>query len=414
MYLFFAGCLFLSTPAEAQLLKKIKSRAEKAAENAVISKTEQKVSRETGKVMDTLLNVNSGSSSPQSNPPAVPSAATASTPTAANPEKETVWTKYNFMPGDDIIFEDDLLKEENGEFPTRWDLVTGNAENASLGGVNIINIDDRSIITPLMSKEDYLPEVFTLEFDAYFNDTYSHWQEYLVRFYPGDGTHKQINPELVVYPLHLNKNGASIQSRVKNENKQFDKQGPHQPDGSAGWKHIAISYQQRALKVFINEERILNIPNIDLVPTAISIEAADSQQGHIRAIKNIRIAEGGKKLYDRVMAEGKFITRGILFDINKSVLKNESMGVINEIATMMKEHPEMKFSIEGHTDSDGDDKHNLQLSEQRALAVKNSLAGLGIDSARLQTKGLGESVPVSDNSSPEGKANNRRVEFVKI
>ena len=114
------------------------------------------------------------------------------------------------------------------------------------------------------------------------------------------------------------------------------------------------------------------------------------------------------------MAEGKFITRGILFDVNKSSLKNESMGVINEIATMMKEHPEIKFSIEGHTDSDGDDNHNLQLSEQRALAVKNILADLGIDGARLQTKGSGETVPLSDNTSPEGKANNRRVEFVKI
>ncbi|MDX1753001.1 MAG: OmpA family protein, partial [Salinimicrobium sediminis] len=75
---------------------------------------------------------------------------------------------------------------------------------------------------------------------------------------------------------------------------------------------------------------------------------------------------------------------------------------------------DLKFSIEGHTDSDGDDTHNLQLSEQRALAVKDALIAMGIDSSRMQHKGLGESVPVAENSSPEGKANNRRVEFVKI
>ena len=132
------------------------------------------------------------------------------------------------------------------------------------------------------------------------------------------------------------------------------------------------------------------------------------------AIKNIRIAEGGKKLYDRIVADGKFTTRGILFDVNKATLKPESMGVINEIAALMKEHADLKFSIEGHTDSDGEDNHNLQLSEQRALAVKEALAGLGIDSSRMSHKGLGESVPVAENTSPEGKANNRRVEFVKI
>lgn len=413
MYLFFAGCLCFGTPAEAQILKRLKKGVENAAERAIISKTEQKVSRETGKAMDSVLDPATGRRTGATGDPQ-PEPATGDKIANGSGEKASTWTKYNFVPGDDIIFEDDLTREENGEFPSRWDLVTGNAENASLEGVNIINIDHRSIITPLMNGEDYLPEIFTEEFDAYFNDTYSHWQEYLVRFYTGKETQRQVSPELVVFPLRFNKNGASIQSRVKGENKQFEKQGPHEPDGSAGWKHIAISYNQGSLKVFINEERILNIPNIDLAPTAISIEASDSQQGHIRAIKSIRIAEGGKKLYDRILAEGKFITRGILFDVNRASLKNESMGVINEIANMMKEHPEMKFSIEGHTDSDGDDIHNLQLSEQRALAVKNALAGLGIDAARMQTKGLGETVPVSDNTSPEGKANNRRVEFIKM
>src|SRR5690606_27741572 len=149
-----------------------------------------------------------------------------------------------------------------------------------------------------------------------------------------------------------------------------------------------------ALKVFIDEERVLNVPNIDLAPKVVSIGVQDAQQGHIRAIKNIRIAEGGKKLYDRIVADGKFVTRGILFDVNKASLKPESMGVINEIAALMKEHPDLKFSIEGHTDSDGEEAHNLQLSEQRALAVKQALSSLGIDESRMQAKGVGEAVPV--------------------
>ena len=419
LFLLMAGFLFFSLPAEAQLLKKIKKGAEKAAERAVIYKTEQKVTKETEKAMDTLLG-NSGSSNSSSTPVTGEGSQTSSGDVSSTSVetssggKDKTWSKYNFVPGDEIIFEDDLAREENGEFPSRWDLVHGNAENASLGGQNIITLDNRSIITPLMDKEDYLPEVFTVEFDAYFNDTYSHWQEYIIRFYPGDDNERQVRGDLVVFPLRVNKNGAYILSRANKENKEFKNQGPHPPDGTAGWKHIAISYNQRALKVFINEERILNVPNIELDPKVISIQAEDSQKDHIIAIKNIKIAEGGKKLYDRIIAEGKFVTRGILFDVNKASLKPESMGVINEIAALMKEHTDLKFSIEGHTDSDGEESNNLKLSEQRALSVKEALAGLGIDASRMQPKGLGETVPVSDNTTPEGKANNRRVEFVKI
>ena len=81
---------------------------------------------------------------------------------------------------------------------------------------------------------------------------------------------------------------------------------------------------------------------------------------------------------------------------------------------MMQDHPDLKFSVEGHTDSDGDDANNLKLSEERAKTVMNTMIKLGISADRLSTKGFGESVPIDTNSSPEGKANNRRVEFVKI
>jgi OmpA-OmpF porin, OOP family len=115
-----------------------------------------------------------------------------------------------------------------------------------------------------------------------------------------------------------------------------------------------------------------------------------------------------------LLTEGKIVTRGILFDFGKSTIKPESMGVINEIAKVMKEHPDVNFNIEGHTDGDGEEIFNQKLSEQRATAVRTELVGLGINESRLQTKGWGESKPVDSNTSPEGKANNRRVEFVKI
>ena len=131
-------------------------------------------------------------------------------------------------------------------------------------------------------------------------------------------------------------------------------------------------------------------------------------------IKNVRIAEEGVKYYDRFLQDGKIIANGIRFDVNKATLRPESMGVINEIAALMKEHPEVNFSVEGHTDSDGDDAFNQTLSEQRAETVVTTLIELGIVQNRLTSKGWGESKPIDTNATPEGKANNRRVEFVKI
>ena len=90
------------------------------------------------------------------------------------------------------------------------------------------------------------------------------------------------------------------------------------------------------------------------------------------------------------------------------------MGPINEIFKLMNDNPDLKFSVEGHTDSQGDDAFNMKLSQERAETVKNTLIKLGISVDRLTSKGWGESKPISNNASPEDMANNRRVEFVKI
>lgn len=421
--------LFIGTTAQAQFFKKLGKSAEKAAERAVTRKTEQKVNKETEKAMDTIL----GSGKKKKNKR--PSKKNRNQESAENDNQESnnqendnqendspkaqaeapqakAWSKYNFVPGEKIIFEDDLGNEENGEFPSRWDLSQGSAENARLGDENIINFENRSIITPLLESENYLPEVFTIEFDAYFNDVYASWQSYNIRFWQGTSYHSK--EKGVFYPVEVFKDGATTHTKIQGNAKKFDAHN-NAVGKTTGWKHIAISFNKRSLKVFVDEYRALNIPNYKYKPQMISIGTyMHKPEGETMAIKNIRIAEGGKKLYDRVMADGKFVTRGILFDVDKATLKLSSMGVINEVAKMMQEHTDLKFSIEGHTDSDGEETHNLELSEKRAAAVKEALVNSGVDSSRFQVKGMGESVPIFENASPEGRANNRRVEFVKI
>lgn len=423
--LLFAFCY---QSAEAQLLKKLKKKAEKTVER----KLEEKVEKETEKTMDTILNGDSGKSqkpsdtnskTPNEEEKLTSNKDKTSSIESSDSQKLQLWSKYNFVPGDKVIFQDDLIGEESGEFPSRWDLMKGSAENASLGNEPVINLDNKSIIMPLEDTNDYLPEVFTIEFDAYFNEVIkaNYYQEYDIRLWDGGGSYQ---PNGDVYDkssknsygaLKIFRHQIRFGCIINNQVKDLGGSEPALDDKNPDWRHIAIAFNKRSLKIFIDQYRVLNMPNLGFKPKMFSIGASSNQSANdIIAIKNIRIAEGGKKLYDRIMADGKFVTTGILFDVNKATIKPESMGVLNKVAKMMQEHPDLNFSIEGHTDSDGADDYNLQLSEQRAASVKETLTNLGIDASRMQNKGLGESVPVSDNTSPEGKANNRRVEFIKI
>jgi outer membrane protein OmpA-like peptidoglycan-associated protein len=313
--------------------------------------------------------------------------------TKSSGQKLKAWSKYDFVSGDKIIFEDNLVGEQNGEFPSKWDLVKGNAENAVFGGENVVSfVQTNTEIRPLMKTANYLPELFTIEFDVYFYNKYNE-----------------------AYTLRL-KNVKSIDIRTHRVSMGSYSGSPEVPPQEPGWHHIALSFDKRAMKVYFDQDRLLNIPNLKDKPTEFSISALShgAKAGDPALLRNIRIAEGGVKLYARFLTEGKIVTRGILFESGKAVIKPESMGVINEIVALMKDHPEVNFRIEGHTDSDGDDAFNQKLSDERAEAVKTEFVKLGINSSRMQTKGWGESKPVDGNATPEGKANNRRVEFVKM
>ena len=150
-------------------------------------------------------------------------------------------------------------------------------------------------------------------------------------------------------------------------------------------------------------------------PTGITLEMDGYASDNVHQyIKNFRIAKGGVKYYDRVLTDGKIIVNGIKFDIDEATLKPESMGPINKIYQLMKKDESLNFSVEGHTDSDGYESTNLTLSKARGKTVMDKLISMGISADRLKSTGWGESKPIDNNSTPEGKANNRRVEFVKF
>jgi outer membrane protein OmpA-like peptidoglycan-associated protein len=147
---------------------------------------------------------------------------------------------------------------------------------------------------------------------------------------------------------------------------------------------------------------------------SLSFAGVATQEAPI-IFKSVKLAEGGdQNTIGNILTNGKFVTHGITFDVDKAIIKPESMGVLNQVARFLKDNGSVKMEIDGHTDNSGASAHNLALSQQRAEAVKAQLIAMGIDASRLSTKGFGDTKPISDNSTPEGKANNRRVEFVKI
>jgi outer membrane protein OmpA-like peptidoglycan-associated protein len=132
-------------------------------------------------------------------------------------------------------------------------------------------------------------------------------------------------------------------------------------------------------------------------------------------ITNFRIAAGLPDTRNKLITEGKLVSYGIYFDVNKDVVKPESYGTLKEISVILNEVPDVKVKIIGHTDADGDDSKNKDLSKRRAASVKAELVKtFGVNADRLEIDGMGESKPIAPNDTPVNKALNRRVEFIKL
>lgn len=166
----------------------------------------------------------------------------------------------------------------------------------------------------------------------------------------------------------------------------------------------------------MDEKRLANVPNAAFQRAKaifIRLEGRDDDRDAVY-LTRIRVAESQKTIYDALSSTGRWATQGILFDTGKSDIKPESTPTLKQIATALKEHPELKVEIQGHTDNVGKADANLKLSQSRAEAVKAALTKeYGVGGGQLTAKGYGDTKPSADNKSAEGRANNRRVELVK-
>ena len=338
------------------------------------------------------------------------------------PKKQTSsnYAKSDFVPGDEIFFDDTFENEQMGEFPAQWDLMSGYAEVGSVDGRKVIAFTDDGFaeIQPLMNdQQHFLPDVFTLEFDMYLqtgdglggdeleiafgNPDLPNWNgrvEYVVVSFRDDGYSR--------YGWTVQKpNGGDDITGEKLLS--LDESGTPLKDG---WNHFAFSFNKRAFKGYVNGVRVMSVPTAK-VPSHFWFNHGG--QYKYACISNVRLAKGAVPLYDRLASEGKIITYAITFEVGKADLKPESMVEINRIAKLMQENPGLEFEVQGHCDATGSDKVNDPLSQKRAEAIVAALVEQGIASARLTAVGKGSHVPIASNSTDEGRAKNRRVEFVK-
>ena len=109
-----------------------------------------------------------------------------------------------------------------------------------------------------------------------------------------------------------------------------------------------------------------------------------------------------------------FAFQKVYFAFDHSDLDTQARGTLDDTVEVLKEHPDLSLSLQGHADSIGTDDYNLALSQRRAVSVRNYLVAHGVDSSRLEPSGYGESKPDASNDTADGRAQNRRVEFVVI
>jgi len=335
-------------------------------------------------------------------------------------DAENVYTKFDFVPGDKMIFFDDFSDTDVGEFPRRWTL-----EGPKPGANNSVDVVEyqgkrflRSVpgakgqppatqYIRLDQKGDF-PEKFTIEFDAVLASVKEgsvYALIYRVLLVPVDkkvDVFKWYTPNSVLVS-GKNNSSANIKTTVQLN------------DGKV--HHVAISVNGTFVKAYIDNQRVINDPDAikrPLKQIGLQMLTPNNFKSDKLMFTNFRLAAGGKDIKSALDTDGKIITHGILFDTGKATLKPDSLPTLKMILGLLNDDPELKFSIEGHTDNQGNKGINQPLSENRAEAVKTWLEGKGIESSRLKTAGYGDKKSIDSNKTLEGRANNRRVEFVKF
>jgi OOP family OmpA-OmpF porin len=397
--------VLLASPARAQLgdlLDRAARSGADAAEQAAREAAERKPAAAPADEAQPEAEPRPAAPAP-ARPAAAPARAAAPAEASPAPRPEAYGNRYDFVPGDKVLVYDDFSDTDVGEYPAKWTIKDGGGN-----AVEVVDFGGRRFLKSRYQKDGQtsalqwlryaikgdLPKDFTIEFDA-----------------------DLAGPVSAVFGTLQGYGGQEVRLNFHKEGKVNTFNAEGNLPVAQGIQHVAIAVSGTQVKVYVSGERIVADPDGVTRPIErIGVyfqepwpECADHQM-----FTNYRLAEGGKPAKQMLAGEGRIVTHGILFDTGSDAIKPESAPTLRAILAILQEDPKLRFSVEGHTDDQGGPKVNGPLSERRAAAVKAWLVKQGIADARLTSKGLGATKPIDTNATAEGRANNRRVEFVKI
>lgn len=433
----FAAVAIISSAGNAQTLgKRVKDRAASNANNKVDQKVDNAVDSvfdKTGKAIGNIFKKKDKTKNTKtSDAPSANDKTATSGNTGSNGSVTTTSGSYSihsfadFVPGNAIIFSDDFTKDAMGDFPAKWN-TNGSGKVVTIDGQEgrWLEVVHNSIINPVMDKA--LPENCTIQFDLFLQSDGQHNIPF-IQF--GLTQVRDILKEDLFYKdrffmnisRYTEADGKAVEYGLKNDVVGNKSDFPLTAYVNKVL-HVAIALNKTRIRIYLDEKKLIDLPraitadmrnnfflnNNYIVPA--------SELGML--VSNVVIAsadvDARSLLIKQLMEEGRVVTNDILFDVNSDVIKSESYAVVNQFGDAMKNNPSLKIKITGHTDSDGNAAANVELSKKRAASVKKYLStNYGIADDRIITDGKGAMQPVADNSTPAGKAKNRRVEFVKL
>ena len=329
------------------------------------------------------------------------------------------YSTYDFIPGDKVILFDDFSQDAVGDFPALW---TANAA----GEINTLNIAPGKWLNLNSTDGNYFilksidfPKNFIIEFDIVPKKTGGRIAAGLILY--GEDKPKEMDngphPGNSGIIISIEKERWNTMGYKTSENTQITGSSAVNPVEAEKVNHVIIWVQNRRFRIYHKQAKVLDMPTNVFDGTKFNRLCFRLSRGASCGsyISNIRITSAAPDMRSKLLTEGKLISYGIYFDVNKDVVKPESYGTLKEISTVLAENPEVKVKIVGHTDSDGSDPANLDLSKKRGASVKDELVkNFGVDASRLESDGMGETQPIAPNDTPVNKALNRRVEFIKL
>lgn len=401
-----SGFLFLamavSQPVQAQFFEKLGKKVSKRVEDKIIKEVGNSAVKGVDKVKDGTGDAIKGDKKNKKKRTQGEVGGNADSQNADGNGMGEIGKNYDFIPGERTLFETDFSDATVGNFPRNLEFRGGELSVVSYSGGRAIAANTKGSFAIKLPEK--LPEQFTIEFNEFNSDYVNSMRVDVV-----DANFKPVGRHYIRMDGYATRTGVDAYKRgdvtsLQNADIINKEMTP-----------IRVMVDGTYVKVYVGTKRVANMPNANLGRSNTILFHFDDVRRKPVYVADIRIAAGGRSLYQALEATGRVAIHDILFATGKADILPESSETIGDMAKLLQDHSDIKLLIEGHTDNTGNFEKNMQLSKDRAAAVKIYLVGkFNIEEGRLETMGMGQSRPTASNETDEGRAENRRVEIVKM